>query len=498
MTVDLEPATTAPRALPALDARPNRAEAADLARDHALIPVYREYLADTLSPLTLFARLCRADEPGFLLEGASVGGGAARYSYIGHRPEHVPAADTDPLRALRALVGRPAAPVPGLPPFHGGVFGYLGYEGARHFERLPAPSGAAPGLPESAFFHVGDLAVVDHAARRLLLVTVHRPENEEYDAALRRIDRMHERVLTPAPGEPGPEAPRPLPPPPPRGAPPTGWRSTTTRAEFTDRVRRAREYILAGDAFQIVLSQRFAKPLRARPIDVYRHLRAVNPSPYMYQLNLGGGRHVIGASPELLVQTQGRRVRTRPLAGTRPRGADSAADLELERELRADGKECAEHVMLVDLGRNDIGRVAVPGTVHPERFMDVERFSHVMHLSSTVVGDLAPGTDSLDALRSTFPAGTLSGAPKIRAMEIIAELEAERRGVYGGALGHIGFGGDADLAIALRTLVIADGQVYAQSGAGVVADSDPDAEYAETLHKAGAMFTAVHNAEALS
>ncbi|WP_415840829.1 anthranilate synthase component I family protein, partial [Nocardiopsis rhodophaea] len=289
-----------------------------------------------------------------------------------------------------------------------------------------------------------------------------------------------------------------VPAPPPRGAPPPGWRPNTTRAEFTERVRRAREYILAGDAFQVVLSQRFSKPLRARPIDVYRHLRAVNPSPYMYQLNLGGGRHVIGASPELLVQTEGRRVRTRPLAGTRPRGGDTASDLALERELRADDKERAEHVMLVDLGRNDIGRVCAPGTVRPERFCEVERFSHVMHLSSTVVGDLAADADCLDALRSAFPAGTLSGAPKIRAMEIIAELEAERRGVYGGALGHIGFGGDADLAIALRTLVVADGEVHAQSGAGVVADSDPEAEYAETLHKAGAMFTAVHNAEVRS
>jgi anthranilate synthase component 1 len=262
-------------------------------------------------------------------------------------------------------------------------------------------------------------------------------------------------------------------------------------------VDAARERILAGDAFQVVLSQRFSKPLGARPFDVYRQLRAINPSPYMYHLALGGDRHVVGTSPELLVRVEGDRVETRPLAGTRRRGAADDEDGAMERELLADEKERAEHVMLVDLGRNDVGRVAVPGTVAVERLMDVERYSHVMHISSTVAGRLPGGGDSLDALRAAFPAGTVSGAPKIRAMEIIAELEPEQRGCYAGALGYVGFGGNLDMAITLRTVVIAGGRAYVQAGAGIVADSDPGREFEETLQKAGAMFQAIAQAEAM-
>jgi anthranilate synthase component 1 len=263
-------------------------------------------------------------------------------------------------------------------------------------------------------------------------------------------------------------------------------------------VDAAREHILAGDAFQVVLSQRFSRPLAARPFDVYRCLRGINPSPYMYYLSLGQDRHVVGTSPEMLVRVEGDSVVTRPLAGTRRRGADREADVALERELLADAKERAEHVMLVDLGRNDVGRVAAPGSVRVERLMEVERYSHVMHISSTVSGRLAAGRTSLDALRATFPAGTLSGAPKIRAMEIIADLEPERRGCYGGSLGYVAFGGNMDMAITLRTIVIAGGTVYVQAGAGVVADSVPAREFQETLDKAGAMFAAVEQAEELS
>jgi anthranilate synthase component 1 len=262
-------------------------------------------------------------------------------------------------------------------------------------------------------------------------------------------------------------------------------------------VDAAREHILAGDAFQVVLSQRFAKPLGARPFDVYRCLRGVNPSPYMFHLALGGERYVTGTSPEALVRVEDGRVETRPLAGTRRRGADPEQDLALEIELLADEKERAEHVMLVDLGRNDVGRVAEPGTVQVERLMEVERYSHVMHISSTVAGRLAEGSSSLDALRAAFPAGTVSGAPKIRAMELIAELEPERRGAYAGALGYVGFGGNLDMAITLRTIVMADGIAYVQAGAGVVADSRPEREYEETLEKAGAMFAAIRLAEDL-
>ena len=267
--------------------------------------------------------------------------------------------------------------------------------------------------------------------------------------------------------------------------------------QFHAMVDAAREHILAGDAFQVVVSQRFRKHLAASPFDVYRCLRAINPSPYMFFLSLGGNRHVVGTSPEKLVQVEGRRVEARPLAGTRRRGADPAEDARLEKELLSDLKERAEHVMLVDLGRNDVGRVARPGTVKVDRLMEVERYSHVMHISSTVSGELKDGCTTIDALRAAFPAGTVSGAPKIRAMEIIADLEPDQRGVYAGSLGYVGFGGNIDMAITLRTIVVADGVAYVQSGAGVVADSRPEREFEETLEKAGAMFKAIEMAEGM-
>ncbi|MER5643643.1 chorismate-binding protein [Streptosporangium sp. NPDC002524] len=477
-----------------LDTVPGCAEAAALARDHAVVPVYREFLADALTPITVFDRLCGPDDTGFLLESVPVSGDIGRYSYIGYRPRLLDPPVGDPLAALHEIATTRAAPVPGAPPFHGGVVGYLGYEAASRFERLPVPDGPAPGVPESAFMTAEDLVVFDHATRKLLMLTLFRPDRESYGDAVERLDRMGV-CLRSAPSAPElvGRAARPRP----RTAPDSeGWHSNVTREEFERRVLRAREYIAAGDAFQIVLSQRFSRPLRVTPLDLYRHLRAVNPSPYMYHLSLGGGRHVVGASPELLVRTDGRTARTKPLAGSRPRGATPNDDLAMERDLRGDAKECAEHVMLVDLGRHDLGRVCAPGTVRVERLMEVERFSHVMHLSSTVAGELLPEATCLDALRWAFPAGTLSGAPKIRAMEIIAELEAERRGVYGGAIGFVGVGDKADLAIGLRTMVIADETVYVQAGAGIVAESDPTAEYLETLHKAGALFSAVREAEA--
>jgi len=462
---------------------PSRAEARALAANHGLVPVYREVLADMLTPVRAYALLCPAGEPGFLLESVEGGERLARYSFIGSRPLELDLGDGDPLPALLRVATESVAPVPGLPRFHGGAVGYLGYETARHFEHLPVADGPAPPMPESAFLKAEDLAVFDHVTRRLKLMTIHRPAAEDYDEAVARVGRMEERLTDDAP------SPEPLSP---NGV---AWEPNMSPGRFHAMVDGAREHILAGDAFQVVVSQRFRKKLAARPFDMYRCLRAINPSPYMFFISLGGARHVVGTSPEKLVQVEGRRVETRPRAGTRRRGHSPDEDLKLEKELLSDLKERAEHVMLVDLGRNDVGRVARPGTVQVERLMEVERYSHVMHISSTVSGQLKDGATSLDALRAAFPAGTVSGAPKIRAMEIISELEPDQRGVYAGSLGYVGFGGNLDMAITLRTLVVAGGEVFVQAGAGVVADSKPEREFEETLEKAGAMFKAVEMAE---
>ncbi|HVD01356.1 MAG TPA: chorismate-binding protein [Candidatus Dormibacteraeota bacterium] len=463
---------------------PGADEARELARSYSLVPVQRELLADLLTPVRAYSLLCPPGSPGFLLESVEGGERLARYSFVGHRPEPFDLGPGDPLTALREVAATTVAPATGLPGFRGGVVGYLGYEVARRFERLPAAAGPAPELPESGFLRADDLAIFDHVTHRLKLVTLHRPDREDYVAAVSRLDVMEAKLAA--------EAPPPAPAPDADGA---AWSSNLTQGAFEAMVDAAREEIHAGEVFQVVLSQRFSKPLGARPIDVYRWLRAINPSPYMYFFDLGEGRQVVGTSPELLVRVEGSRVRVRPLAGTRRRGADPVEDIALEKELLADPKERAEHVMLVDLGRNDVGRVARPGSVSVERLMEVERYSHVMHISSTVTGELADSADGLDALRAAFPAGTVSGAPKIRAMEIIAGLEPDRRGPYAGAFGYVGFGGDLDLAITLRTVVIAGGTAYVQAGAGVVADSVPEREYQETLAKAGVMFEAIRMAE---
>src|SRR5438477_6368105 len=464
---------------------PSREAARGLASEFALIPIYRELLADMLTPVRAYTLLCPPDEPGFLLESVEGGERLARYSFIGHQPRPLELGSGNPLDALAEVAAEETAPVKGIPRFHGGAVGYLGYETARHFERLPIASGVPPPMPESAFLRAEDLAIFDHVTRRLRLLTIHRPDREDYDQAVARIDEMETRLAADAALGAKP------------GADGTQWEPNMTRGQFHAMVDAAREHILAGDAFQVVVSQRFHKPLAATPFDVYRCLRAINPSPYMFFLALGGDRHVVGTSPEKLVQVEGRRVETRPLAGTRRRGADPVEDSRLEKELLNDLKERAEHVMLVDLGRNDVGRVAKPGTVTVDRLMEVERYSHVMHISSTVSGQLREGKTSLDALQAAFPAGTVSGAPKIRAMEIIADLEPDQRGVYAGSAGYVSFGGNLDMAITLRTVVVADGIAYVQAGAGVVADSRPEREYEETLEKAGAMFKAIEMAEAM-
>ena len=467
------------------DCTPSREEARALGAQFALIPVYREVLADMLTPVRAYSLLCPPGEPGFLLESVEGGERLARYSFIGVQARDLDLGGGNPLVALARVAEEQTAPVKGVPRFHGGAVGYLGYETARHFERLPVAKGAPPPMPESAFVRAEDLAVFDHVTRRLQLLTIHRPDREDYDDAVARIDAM-ERSL--AGDQPPAHA---------RGLDGARWESNVTPGQFHAMVDAAREHIMGGDAFQIVMSQRFHKRLEATPFDVYRCLRAINPSPYMFFLALDGDRHVVGTSPEKLVQVEGRRVETRPLAGTRRRGADSAEDQRLEKELLGDLKERAEHVMLVDLGRNDVGRVARPGSVNVDRLMEVERYSHVMHISSTVSGQLREGKTSLDALRAAFPAGTVSGAPKIRAMEVIADLEPDQRGVYAGSAGYVSFGGNLDMAITLRTVVVADGIAYVQAGAGVVADSRPEREFEETLEKAGAMFKAIEMAEGM-
>ena len=467
------------------DCTPSREEARALGAQFALIPVYREVLADMLTPVRAYSLLCPPGEPGFLLESVEGGERLARYSFIGVQARDLDLGGGNPLVALARVAEEQTAPVKGVPRFHGGAVGYLGYETARHFERLPVAKGAPPPMPESAFVRAEDLAVFDHVTRRLQLLTIHRPDREDYDDAVARIDAM-ERSL--AGDQPPAHA---------RGLDGARWESNVTPGQSHAMVDAAREHIKGGDAFQIVMSQRFHKRLEATPFDVYRCLRAINPSPYMFFLALGGDRHVVGTSPEKLVQVEGRRVETRPLAGTRRRGADSAEDQRLEKELLGDLKERAEHVMLVDLGRNDVGRVARPGSVNVDRLMEVERYSHVMHISSTVSGQLREGKTSLDALRAAFPAGTVSGAPKIRAMEVIADLEPDQRGVYAGSAGYVSFGGNLDMAITLRTVVVADGIAYVQAGAGVVADSRPEREFEETLEKAGAMFKAIEMAEGM-
>ncbi|TMF88042.1 MAG: anthranilate synthase component I [Chloroflexi bacterium] len=454
---------------------------------HQLVPIWRDVLADLVTPVRAYPLLCPPGEPGFLLESVEGGERLARYSFVGFRPRRLELPEgADPLPALKRIADQRLAPAEGLPRFAGGAVGYLGYEVARHFERLPLAAGPPPAMPESAFLVAENLAIFDHVTRRVRLLTLHRPSEEARPDALARLDEMEARLAVEAvPREDRPHA---------NGL---AWTSNVTPGSFHAMVDAAREHIFAGDAFQVVLSQRFAKPLGARPFDVYRCLRALNPSPYMFHLALGDGRFVVGTSPEVLVRVEDGRVTTRPLAGTRGRGETPERDAELERELLTDPKERAEHVMLVDLGRNDVGRVAKPGSVRVERLMEVERYSHVMHISSTVTGELAPGRHPLDALKAAFPAGTVSGAPKIRAMEIVAGLEPERRGPYAGALGYVGYGGNLDMAITLRTVVVSGGMAYVQAGAGVVADSDPEFEFQETLRKAGALFAAIEQAEAM-
>lgn len=475
---------------------PTRNDFFKLSCKGSLIPVYREILADMETPVSAF---CKIDDhrSAFLLESIAGGEKWARYSFLGvgsgrafrsrgkefeilENGKTVDSGFTsDPLVELKKFLS-PYIPVsvPGLPRFYGGAVGYLGYDMVRHIEKLPELNQAQIGAWESWFLITETLLIFDNMQQKIKVVSnIHLLDGDDpglaYDAAVARIDSMVARLRKPLPERPTTK--------PCAGA--VELVSNFNRSDFESAVESCKDYIRAGDVIQVVLSQRFSGQLAADPFDVYRALRTINPSPYMFYLQFDDTR-VIGASPEVLVRKEGDHVEVRPIAGTRPRGATPEEDLLFESDLLADPKERAEHIMLVDLGRNDLGRVCVTGTVRVDELMVVERYSHVMHIVSNVGGQLLPGLDALDVFAATFPAGTLSGAPKIRAMEIIEELEPVRREIYGGAVGYLSFDGNMDMAIAIRTLVAQGDHIHLQAGAGIVADSNPAAEYDETVNKA--------------
>ena len=471
---------------------PTLEEVRQLKKYGNLVPVCRDIQADLETPVSAYLKIARGNY-SFLLESVEGGERLARYSFIGTEPSLVLRTENenpvDPLNLVEKEFAR-LRPVStaDLPRFHGGMVGYLSYEVTRHFERLPCPDQDPQGLPESVLMLADTLLVFDHIAHKIKVVS-HAHLDGDVDTAYReatcKIDDLVDRLEQPINSKAS------------KSAPPNNseMSSNFSPAEFEAIVSQAKEYIYAGDIIQVVLSQRLARHTYASPFAIYRALRSVNPSPYMYCLHLGDF-YIVGASPELLVRVEDGIVSNHPIAGTRRRGKDASEDLALEEELKNDEKERAEHIMLVDLGRNDIGRISEPGTVEVSQLMDLERYSHVMHLVSHVQGKLQAGLSQFDAFRSCFPAGTVSGAPKIRAMEIIAELEREKRGPYAGAVGYFDFSGNLDTAIAIRTVIIKDNIAYIQAGAGIVADSIPEREYQESLSKAQALLTAIDQAEA--
>jgi anthranilate synthase component 1 len=477
---------------------PSLEQAVTLASEGNVIPVYREVVADLETPVSAYLKVARGDH-SFLLESVEGGERLARYSFIGTEPYRVlrtGAGGGDPLVHVEAEL-RHMMPVrvPGLPRFHGGAVGYMSYECAQYYEKLPVPEPDPQGLPEAAFLLCDTVLVFDHAQHKILVVSHARLDGDverAYSDAVAKIDELVERLRGPLPNEssigetsanPGID----------RAA-----RSNTTEDAFKAKVERAKEYIRRGDTYQIQVSQRFARATDAHPFDVYRALRQVNPSPYMYYLDLGDV-HVVGASPEMLIRVEdgvgGRIIETHPIAGTRRRGRDAEDEQRMADELQSSEKERAEHIMLVDLARNDLGRVCEAGSVRVTSLMAVERYSHVMHMVSHVVGKLRRDVTVYDALRAYFPHGTVTGAPKIRTMEIIAELEGERRGGYGGCVGYFDMSGNCDTALAIRTIWMKGGTAYVQAAGGVVYDSTPEEEYLESGNKARAMLRAIDLAE---
>jgi anthranilate synthase component 1 len=489
---------------------PNRF--ADLARHHRLVPVYRRLFADGLTPLSAFARLDSGD-CGCLFESVVGGEKVGRYSFLGADPfmrleargrtvtivgrdghtETIQA--DDPLAELeRRMAPFSPARLPELPPFTSGVVGFAAYDAVRAFERLPDPPPDDLHLPDLCFAFYDRLVVFDNVTKSLDVVVLARIDDASPAGveaarreACRRIDATIDDLSGPAAWPPAADIG-------PRSLPPHFLEekavSTFPRARFLAAVERAIDYIRAGDIFQVVLSRRLEVPFDLPPLELYRTLRVVNPSPFMFFLRTPAGT-LVGSSPEIMVRVVDGTVTVRPLAGTRPRGATPEEDASLAEGLLADPKERAEHVMLIDLGRNDVGRVAAIGSVAVSDVMVIERYSHVMHITSNVTGQLAPGKTAFDALRACLPAGTVSGAPKIRAMEIIDEFEPQRRGPYAGAVGYVDFGGAMDTCIALRTIVVTGGKAFVQSGAGIVADSIPESEFEETLNKAKGMLVAI-------
>jgi anthranilate synthase component 1 len=494
--------------------RPSRDEFVRLGERANTVPVYCSLLSDQLTPVSAFERLAAKAPHAFLLESVVGGEKIARYSFMGVSPiVLVEARDNrtvvsdstgrravdsaDPLKVVEEVLGRYRAAHPAeLPRFLGGAVGYAAYDIARHYEKIGPPPPDDRQLPDLQFGVYDEMVMFDHV-RKLVHVVVHghldtHGADSAYGLACSRIEALAEKLADVRPAPLRPLAPDPQ----------TGvdYESNMTREEFEQAVERGKKYIRAGDIFQVVLSQRLTAVTGAPPFDVYRALRVINPSPFMFYLR-SPSVTLVGASPEILCRLEGRTVSTRPLAGTRRRGRSEAEDLGLEVELLADPKERAEHVMLVDLGRNDLGRICKRGSVKIDELMSVERYSHVMHICSNVSGTLAPGMSAFDAVRSVLPVGTVSGAPKIRAMQIIDELEPVRRGPYAGAVGYIDFAGNMDTCITLRTLVMTPGEgdmwhVDAQVGAGVVADSEPASEYQETLDKAAGMLSALQIATA--
>ncbi|HKV25111.1 MAG TPA: anthranilate synthase component I [Candidatus Acidoferrum sp.] len=483
-----------------------------LAKQGNLIPVYDVFPADLLTPVSAYLRIAEGSRYSFLLESVEGGEKIARYTFAGanpaevfryaqgacvlESPDRILWEERDPVTFLRARMERfQPVRLPGLPPLVAGAIGYFSYDMVRLIERLPKRLRDEVGLYDAQLMFYHGILAFDHLQHRLWIVRNVFTDGEEslrakYDEAVREIRKTREMLERPSPLEQprvvtqsGSKS----------GSRPLRVTSNFQRSEFLEAVRKAKNYIRAGDIFQAVISQRFSVKTDADPFQVYRELRALNPSPYLFFLHMNDIA-VVGSSPEMLVKVQGRDVFYRPIAGTRWRGKDEAEDQRLEREMLASEKERAEHIMLVDLGRNDLGRVCDYGTVKPEKLMTVERYSHVMHLVSSLRGRLREDVDCFDALMACFPAGTVSGAPKVRAMEIIEELERTRRGIYSGGVLYLDFAGNLDSCIALRTMVIKNGVAYVQAGSGIVADSNPEAEYQESVNKSKALLTALEAA----
>jgi anthranilate synthase component 1 len=485
-----------------------------LANDYNLLPIVREVLADTETPIRLFEQF-KHEKYAFLLESVEGGAKWARYSFIGMSPfltvrtkngvtevthdNQTERLDGKPLQALKQLLAQYRSPqnsphAPDLPRFTGGAVGFFGYDLLQYYERLPKHRIDDLQMNDLQFMFCDHVIVFDHLKQRIkIIANVHVPEDRSqfaraYEDTCKKIEKLYERLAEPI-REPlvsvelNPSI-----------ADTLTLQSNMSKEQFLENVEAAKEYIRAGDIFQVVLSQRFEMSTSVSPLHVYRVLRTMNPSPYMYVLKMDE-ETIVGTSPELLVRVEGIKVDTRPIAGTRPRGKTTSEDIALEQDLLADEKELAEHRMLVDLGRNDLGRVCNYGTVHCDTFMEIERYSHVMHIVSNVTGELKTDHDFYDAFISCMPAGTVSGAPKLRAMEIIAELEPNSRGAYAGAIGYLGFSGNLDTCITIRTIIFKHGKAYIQAGAGIVADSIPENEYQETVNKAKASLLAIRTAE---